>query len=164
MSETPPTYRARKLRTIEEEIGQTKPFTSQRHRALVNLMFTYGWHLERMRERMEPYGITVQQYNVLRILRGAREPISTSIIRSRMLDRMSDTSRLVDRLHKKGLVKRRTCPSDKRLVDISISDEGLQLMEDLDRREKNFVGMADGITEADAETLNTLLDRLRCSS
>jgi DNA-binding MarR family transcriptional regulator len=151
-------------RSIESEIGQTRPFSSDRHRALVNLMFTYGWHMERMRSIIDAYGITVQQYNVLRILRGAGEPLSTSSIRSRMLDRMSDTSRLVDRLEKKGLVQRRPCAEDKRLVDVSLVPEGQRLLERIDRQENDFETLADGLTQAEAQTLSRLLDRLRTSS
>lgn len=159
-SPSPPTA----LRSIEAEIGQTKPFASEKHRAMVNLMFTYGWFMERSRSILDSYGITVQQYNVLRILRGAGEAISTSVIRSRMLDRMSDTSRLVDRLEKKGLVVRNTCPSDKRLVDVQLNDAGKKLLKTIDAKENDFALLADGLDDGEAKQLNTLLDRLRSSS
>ena len=105
--------------TIEEAIKQKKPFPNQHQRAVVNLIFTTNQIREKIKKTLKPFGITLQQYNVLRILRGAGEPITTSVIRERLLDKMADTSRMVDRLFQKGLVNRAVCPSDKRLVDVS---------------------------------------------
>ena len=128
---------------------------------MVNILFTYGWLTERLRERMQPFGITMQQYNVLRILRGAAEPISTSQIRERMLDRMSDTSRLVDRLEKKGWVERRTCPKDKRLVDVWLSDAGKALLASMDDMERAFDSITTALSAEQATTLSDLLDLAR---
>ena len=118
--------------TIEEAIKQTKPFPNEHRRALVNLIFTTSRIREKITKNLKPFGITMQQYNVLRILRGADEPISTSVIRDRLLDKMSDTSRMVDRLFQKGLVIREVCPTDKRLVDVSLSKKGTDLISQLE--------------------------------
>ncbi|MCB0756718.1 MAG: MarR family transcriptional regulator [Flavobacteriales bacterium] len=147
---------------LEEEIKQGKGFQSQRHKAVVNIMFTDGWVRGLLTEVLKPYGLTNQQYNVLRILRGSSpEPLSTSSIRERMLDKMSDASRIVDRLYKKRLVDRKTCKADKRLVDIFITKEGLNTLEKIDSAMNSFHLNLDAITEEEAETLNSLLDKLR---
>ena len=94
-------------------------------------MYTHGWVIERMRLFFKNYGITIKQYNILRILKGADEPLSTSQIRLRMLDKMSDTTRLIDRMVTKGWVKKSVSKTDRRLVDIMISDEGLDLLDEI---------------------------------
>ena len=152
------------VRTIEEEIKQSKPFASQQHKAIVNLLFSYGWVTEQLREMIHPFGMTIQQYNVLRILRGAGAPISTSDIRDRMLDRMSDTSRLVDRLEKKGWVSRHVCPHDKRLVDIVLTDKGGKKLLEIDELEKGLPSIGQSLSNKQAEALSDLLDQLRTSS
>jgi MarR family transcriptional regulator, 2-MHQ and catechol-resistance regulon repressor len=111
----------------------------------------------------DEYDITTQQFNILRILRGAGEPISTLQIRQRMLDKMSDTSRIVDRLIIKGLVKKVTCKTDRRLVDVSITTKGLQLLKQTDVHEKAMDGLLQALTVAEAATLNQLLDKIRGS-
>ncbi|MBI1192413.1 MAG: MarR family transcriptional regulator [Bacteroidetes bacterium] len=151
------------VRTIDEEIKQTKPFVSPQQKAVVNLLFTYGWVSERFREMMHPLGLTIQQYNVLRILRGAGGPMSTNAIRDRMLDRMSDTSRLVDRLEKKKLVRKSTCPSDKRLVDVVITKEGQDKLLKMDQQEPGLGTVSQALTDEQAEQLSQLLDSLRSS-
>lgn len=150
-------------RTIDEEIKQTKPFVSSQAKAVVNLLFTYGWVTERFRDIMSPFGLTIQQYNVLRILRGAGGPMSTNAIRDRMLDRMSDTSRLVDRLEKKKLVRKSTCPADKRLVDVVITPEGQEKLLKMDQLEPGMSAITQALSDEQAEQLSHLLDCLRNS-
>ena len=148
--------------SLEEDIKQEKAFQSQRHKAVVNIMYTDGWVRGLISGILKPHGLTNQQYNVLRILRGSSpEPLSTSSIRDRMLDKMSDASRIVDRLFKKGLVDRKTCSTDKRLVDVFISEEGLQLLEKIDVAMNGFNANLDNISEDEAKILNTILDKLR---
>jgi DNA-binding MarR family transcriptional regulator len=147
---------------IEEAIKQKRPFRNAWHKATVNLLYTSNWVSDHIKEFLRPSGITMQQYNVLRVLRGAGEPISTSTIRERLLDRMSDTSRMVDRLYQKGLVNRRICPNDKRLVDVSLSENGYRLLESLDQNDSNFDALTCGnLTEQEAVLLNELLDKIR---
>jgi len=94
--------------SLEKDIQQ-KQFRNEYQKGIVNLIFTYNWLNEKMKKVFEKQGITGQQYNILRILRGAGKPISTLQIRERMLDKMSDTSRIVDRLVLKGLAKKNIC-------------------------------------------------------
>jgi len=105
--------------------------------------------------------ITQQQYNILRILRGSECPLSTLKIRERMLDKMSDTSRIVDRLIVKGLVEKTACIKDKRLVDITVTKKGLQLLEKLDALNESIDSILNGVSEKEAHTINQILDKLR---
>ena len=147
---------------LEEAIKQKSPFRSPWAKATVNLIFTHNWLIARQKDLFKTFDITLQQFNVLRILRGAHpEPISTSEIRSRMLDRMSDVSRIVDCLVKKGLVTRKTCKSDKRLVDVLINDKGLALLERMDRHNEDLDQMLNALTADEAEQLSVLLDKMR---
>jgi DNA-binding MarR family transcriptional regulator len=146
---------------LEDEIKQTKGFKSEHHKATVNIMFTDGWIRDKFSCTLKPFDLTNQQYNVLRILRGSNpQPLSTSAIRDRMLDKMSDASRIVDRLFKKGLVSKETCGSDKRLVDVGITKEGLSVLEQIDGSVQ-FNNLLDAITEAEAAELNRILDKAR---
>ncbi|TXB61546.1 MarR family winged helix-turn-helix transcriptional regulator [Phaeodactylibacter luteus] len=146
---------------IEDAIKQTKPFRNNRHKAMVNLIYTHNFIVDQLRSKIKPFGITMQQYNVLRVLRGAGEPISTSVIRERLLDKMADTSRMVNRLHQKGLVTRNECEHDKRLVDISLTEAGYALLEQLDLLNPDMDKIVGSITEEEATTLSNLLDKIR---
>lgn len=129
----------------------------------VNLIYTSNWVQERQKSYFSKFGITQQQYNVLRILRGNYpKPYSTSDIRERMLDKMSDASRIVERLVKKDLVVRKINKKDKRLVDVTISDSGLDLLEKIDKTIENFVQRPfSNLTEKEQEILDSLLDKVR---
>jgi MarR family transcriptional regulator, 2-MHQ and catechol-resistance regulon repressor len=148
---------------IEKEIHQSK-FVSARQKAMINLLFTYGWVLERIRGFLSKEDITHQQYNILRILRGSHpEPLSTLQIRERMLDKMSDTSRIVDRLVAKELAHKTICPRDKRLVDVVITDKGQELLKRLDNGIDQVQNIMGHLSEQEAEELSSLLDKLRGS-
>ena len=116
---------------------------------------------EKMKKVFDKEGVTGQQFNILRILRGAGKPISTLQIRERMLDKMSDTSRIVDRLVLKGLAQKTICKDDKRLVDVSISVKGRKLLEKIDQYEKEMDAVVGNLSPAEAKTLNKLLDKIR---
>lgn len=148
---------------IEDAIQQKKPFENEWERAFVNMYFTSNWLSQQQKEFLEPYEVTLQQYNVLRILRGKHpKPLSTSGIRERMLDKMSDASRIVKRLKIKGLLRIKRCRKDKRLVDILISDAGLALLESIDNNRAELIGgVHNNLTEAEALQLNDLLDKMR---
>jgi DNA-binding MarR family transcriptional regulator len=145
---------------IEKEIHQSK-FRNEFQKAAINLVFTYNWLNERTKMIFDRYDITSQQFNILRILRGAGAPLSTLQIRERMLDRMSDTSRIVDRLVRKGLLKKNICKSDRRLVDIVITEKGRKLLSLLDQCSGEMDSILQNLSPEDAETLNELLDKLR---
>lgn len=146
--------------SLDKEI-QTSKFRNDYHRAAVNIIFTNNWIMERNKEIFERADITPQQYNILRILRGAKSPLSTLQIRQRMLDKMSDTSRIVDRLLKKELVQKETCPSDKRLVDVTITSKGLQLLESLDCFNEEMDNALRTISPDEVNQLNAILDKIR---
>jgi DNA-binding MarR family transcriptional regulator len=145
---------------IQEDISQSK-FRNEYQKAGINMIYTFNWITEQMKNLFEKYGLTSQQFNILRILRGAGQPLSTLQIRQRMLDKMSDTSRIVDRLIIKGLVKKVTSKTDKRLVDVSITDKGKKLLAKLDEHQEEMDKTLGNLSEAEAKTLNKLLDKIR---
>ncbi len=146
---------------IDKDIQQAK-FRNIYQKAGINLIYTLGWLKDRTRPIFESEEITPQQFNILRILRGSYpQPLSTLQIRERMLEKMSDTSRIVDRLITKGLVKKLTCKTDRRLVDVVISDKGKKLLERLDARQDEMDGVLQNLTEKEAATLSDLLDKIR---
>ena len=146
--------------SLEQDINQAR-FRSEHQKSIINLIYTYNWMNEKMKTFFEKFDITSQQFNILRILRGAGKPLSTLQIRQRMLDKMSDTSRIVDRLIVKGLVKKITCKFDKRLVDISITDKGKKLLEKADKYETEMDAVFGNLSETEVKTLNKLLDKIR---
>jgi DNA-binding MarR family transcriptional regulator len=146
--------------SLEKDINQTK-FNSEHQKVTVNIIYTANWINEKLKAFFDKADITQQQFNILRILRGAGEPISTLQIRQRMLDKMSDTSRIVDRLLVKGLVKKTTCPTDKRLVDVSITGKGKKVLEKIDASQHNMDAISHNLSDADAEIMNGLLDKMR---
>jgi hypothetical protein len=149
---------------LEKDIKQ-QHFTSENQKLIINLVFTNNWLTEKIRDLLSAEDITLQQFNILRILRGSHpKPLSTLVIRERMLDKMSDTSRIVDRLLLKGLVDKKTCPSDKRLVDISITAEGKKVLAKIDQNEKEMMAVIANLNEEEMKTLNGLLDKMRGSS
>ena len=117
-----------------------------------------------MARQLRPFGITQQQYNVLRILRGQNpEPASVGLIQERMIDRSSNASRLVDKLHDKGLAVRKTCKKDRRQVDILITQKGLDLLAQLDESQDMDLNSPIKLSETEADQLSNLLDKLRGS-
>jgi len=148
--------------SLEKDIQQPK-FKSEHQKVRVNLIFSYNWVMEQSRKFFEKADLTPQQFNILRILRGAGKPISTLQIRQRMLDKMSDTSRIVDRLIKKELVQKVTCKTDRRLVDVSITEKGMQLLKSLDFLNEQMDDQLSGLNPDEAKTLNHLLDKMRRS-
>ena len=148
--------------SINKDINQLH-FKSEYQKAIINLIFTYHWTTEKTKHIFDKEGLTSQQFNILRILRGSDTPLSTLQIRDRMLDKMSDTSRIVDRLVIKGLVKKNTCKTDKRLVDILITEAGRKVLLKIDKQEIHMESILHSISEAEAKTLNKLLDKIRKS-
>lgn len=149
------------MMSIENEIQQAK-FRNPHQKAAINLIYTVAWMRDKTKCIFEAEDITPQQFNILRILRGSfPQPLSTLQIRERMLEKMSDTSRIVDRLITKGLVKKLVCKNDRRLVDVIISDKGKKLLERLDARQDEIDGVLNNLSEKDANILSDLLDKLR---
>ncbi|HRG01171.1 MAG: MarR family transcriptional regulator [Bacteroidia bacterium] len=146
---------------LEDEIQQKK-FKSIQQKLVLNLIYTTNWLTAKQDTLFKNSGITVQQYNVLRILRGQYpNPCSIKLIKERMLDRMSDTSRIVDKLFTKKLLLRRECPNDRRSVDIVISEKGLELLKSLDHIDELSKQTIKSLSQDEINTLNNLLDKLR---
>ena len=146
---------------IEQDIQQSR-FRNAHQKAAVNLLFTGAWLRDKMKIIFDREDITAQQFNILRILRGSfPNPLSTLQIRERMLEKMSDTSRLVDRLMAKGLVKKIICKTDRRLVDILITEKGKKLLERLDQCSGEMDAILINLSEKEAAQLSDLLDKLR---
>lgn len=145
---------------IEEEIKQSK-FKSPYQKAVINLIFTANWLQDQQQQFFKQFGLTNQQFNILRILKGQHpKAISATEIKSRMLDKNSDISRLLDRLVKKKFIEKQVCPNDKRAADVSITQGGLAILAELDRKQKQIDTVLQ-LTEEEAEILSQLLDKGR---
>jgi DNA-binding MarR family transcriptional regulator len=149
--------------SIETDIKQTK-FRNAHHRMALNLLYTTNWLSNSQACLLKPHDLTPQQYNVLRILRGQYpSPVRVNDIIERMLDKMSNASRLVDKLLLKGLVKRTECPHDRRAVDVVITEAGMEILSELDKMQDSWEKQLRGLSEQEAGQLSDLLDKLRGS-
>ena len=145
---------------IEEEIKQYK-FQSPGQKAVVNLIYTTHWLEDKHQRFLTQFGITGQQFNILRILKGQYpNSILATEIKHRMLDKNSDVSRLLNRLEKKNLIRKKSCEYDKRATDIFISEEGLELLETVNKEQKKLDGVLN-LNEEEAQGLSDLLDKAR---
>lgn len=138
------------------------PYQNDWHHLRTNLLHVAGWLRFEINQLLEPFGITQPQFNILRILRGqGGNAISTQEIRERMIDsKMSDTSRLVDRLAAKNLIMKSVAKADKRLVDVVISPEGLQVLRQIDAKMSDLDAILQVVTPDEAQQLNQLLDKI----
>lgn len=148
---------------LQREIKQSRPFPTRSEEALVGILRTADRVRRRLAAALDPHGVTVQQYNVLRILRGARgTPLPTLEIGERMIEDAPGVTRLLDRLEAKGWVRRQRCTEDRRLVHCWITDEGLSLLAEVDPRireaDRSLTRVLD---DAELEALSRLLDRVR---
>ena len=147
---------------LEKEIKQSL-LKSPASKAVLNIIYTGSWLMGKTVQVLKPYGISAQQYNVLRILKG-RTPDSTALsdIQERMLDRMSNATRLVEKLRQKQYVTRVECPGNRRKVDIHITTTGLSLLADIyDKIDESENEMMKKLSETQIESLNEILDQLR---
>lgn len=146
---------------IGKEINSNK-FDNNHHKSIVNLIYTYGWISNVLKLKLNKYDVTLQQYNVMRILRGQYpKPTTINLIKERMLDKMSDASRIVDRLVQKGIVSRNVNTSDRRAVDILITQKGLDILNKLDGELLFNELLNKDFTNSDAGILSDLLDKMR---
>jgi len=146
---------------IDEEI-KTRKFDDNYHKVIINVAYTSGWLNNLLRCQFERYNLTQQQFNILRILRGQfPNPCTINLLKERMLDKMSDASRIVDRLEQKGLVSRCTNKRDRRAVDIRISETGMDILKKMDAEFKASDFLKNNLTEEEAGLLSDLLDKLR---
>jgi len=150
--------------SIEKDIKQPA-FKSPYSKAIVNVIYTNNWLQSMQVEIFKPFDLSLQQYNVLGILRGQYpNPITVIAIIERMLDKMSNASRLVDKLLVKELVIRRLCPRDRRAVDVIITEKGMKLLEEIDRLQHTWEEKLHGLTESEVLQLSDLLDKMRQSN
>lgn len=148
-----------------EDETKTRQFKSEQNRLTVNIIYTYNWLMARNNKMFEKFGLTLQQFNILRIMRG-QYPASCTIqlLKERMMDKQPDVSRLLDRLHQKELIERKVSDNDRRRLDIRISQRGLDLLQQLDPEIKAMESTLDSLTEGELKLINNLLDRLRDST
>ncbi len=145
---------------LEKEIHSK--FENDYQKAIVNVLYTYGWVTALLKEKLAKYDVTLQQYNILRILRGQHpNPATVNLLKERMLDKMSDASRIVERLIQKELVSRSVNQKDRRAVDIFISPRGLEILAKLDPVITPEELLRANLSEGEAKQLNYLLDKLR---
>ncbi len=146
---------------LEDEIQQ-KEFKSPCHKLAINIMYTANWLNSTYASFLKEINITQQQYNVLRILRGQHPNYcNLKLIKERMLDRMSDASRIIDKLLAKGLIERNECPDDRRQVNILVSKKGLELLKSLDFIDDKTENIFQNLSSKQVELLNDLLDQMR---
>lgn len=146
---------------LEEEI-KNKPFNDPFEKLMVNVIYTANWLNYQHAQFLKNFGLTPQQYNILRILRGQYpNPATVNLLKERMLDKMSNVSRLIERLRQKGLVQREICPADRRAVDILITQKGLETLKQLDQEMQSLAKKLRNLENHEIEILNDLLDKLR---
>lgn len=146
---------------LEKEIQQVK-FEHEYQKLMLNIIFSSNWLNLRHIQRLKPYGISPQQFNILRILRGQHPKSATvTLLTERMLDKSSNASRLVEKLRVKGFLDRCVCPEDRRAVNVMITGKGLHLLEVLDQQSHDMWKDMKHITEEEARTVNRLLDKMR---
>jgi len=145
---------------IDDELQSR--FESEQQKAMLNVMFTANWFKTQQVGLFKPFGISPQQYNILRILRGANEKVNMHCVKERMIDRAPNATRLTDKLIAKGLVVRERCEKDRRVVYVRISEQGMELLDTIDKKNRALMQLSmDKLTAADAGLLNGLLDAWR---
>jgi DNA-binding MarR family transcriptional regulator len=146
--------------TIDEEIKSK--FKDDRHRFIVNLMYTAGWLRNKHIDSLRPFDVSPQQFNILRILRGGADWMPMSVVKDRMVEKAPNATRLADKLLDKGLIVRRRCDDDRRVVYVEITGAGLGLLADIDKAyEKEGLVSVDHISQEDARRISDILDQLR---
>lgn len=149
------------MTTIERAIKQERPFASEEQRALVNLLFTSNYVLEQMDKFFDQFDLTHKQFNVLRIVKGAKINPSTAYIRDRMLVKNCDSSRIVDRLVQKDLLYKKKQKQDKRQVEIELTLKGKELLENINNQLPQMDEIFENLNPAEIKSLNDLLDKIR---
>lgn len=146
---------------LEQDLKQEK-FSNEYEKMVVNILFTGSWLAGLNASRLKPFGITPEQYNVLRILRGSHpKPMMLADITCRMIDRNSNATRLVEKLRQKSLVNREVCENNRRQVDISVTVAGLDVLEKIDEGRDIWLENLKAIPKAEVKELNNMLDKLR---
>ena len=146
---------------LEDEIKQSK-FKDEYHKLGVNIIYTSNWIIGHRTKHLKEFDLSPEQFNILRILRGQYPgPVTVNLLIERMLNKMSNASRLVEKLRKKGLAERKTSKDDRRACDVIITKKGLELLKELDVTEKEWIKMISHLPEKEVKKMNVLLDKLR---
>ena len=149
--------------SLEQDIKQER-FVNEFEKVAVNVLFTASWLYNINSSRLKLHGITPEQYNVLRILRGSHpKALMLADVTCRMIDKSSNATRLVEKLRQKGLLKREICENNRRQVDISVTDKGLALLKKIDLEAEAWIETLKVISKSEAQELNRILDKLRGS-
>ena len=145
---------------IDQELRSS--FHSEQQKAMLNILFTANWLRTIQVGLFKPYGISPQQYNILRILRGAKGRMNMQNVKQRMVDRAPNATRLTDKLIAKGLVERERCEADRRVVYVQISRKGLDLLAEIDQTNNLTIrNTMKHLSDMEAAELSSLLDRIR---
>lgn len=146
------------MKTIEEEFNYT--FKSEHQKAIINLKYTSNWLSNIHNNYMAQFNLSMAQFNILRILRGAKDFISVTTIKDKMIEKSPNTTRLMDKLEDKNLILREKCKDDRRIIYAKISKEGLELLSKIDVTFDDFF-LSSNLSDKEAKELNTLLDKMR---
>jgi DNA-binding MarR family transcriptional regulator len=150
------------MKRIEEAIQQLTSFRNAYHKATVNLIYSGRWIINLHNELFNEFKLTIQQYNVLRILKGGYpHALTVKLIQLRMLDKASDASRVVEGLRKKGLVQRELNAKDRRRVDVIITQKGLDLLRKIEKRSEEMDSFLANLNDEEIDQLNNLLEKMR---
>ncbi|MEN8965964.1 MAG: MarR family transcriptional regulator [Polaribacter sp.] len=134
-------------------------FINNKVKALINIKYTANWLNSKENDFFKPYGISPQQFNILRILRGAKEAIKVQLVKDRMIERAPNATRLMDKLCDKNFIERSRCEHDRRVVFVKITDEGLMLLNKID--DNNNLSFLNNLSENEAIVLSDILDKIR---
>lgn len=134
-------------------------FPNNKVKAMLNIVYTANWLSQHQNAFFKPFGISPQQYNILRILKGEGEALKVQVIKERMIEKSPNTTRLMDKLCAKNLIQRINCESDRRVVHVEITSTGLRVLEEISAKNRN--NLLDKISEAEAKKLSDLLDKIR---
>lgn len=147
--------------TMKIEESHNLKFKSEQQKAVVNVRITSNFIGAKQHHFMSEFGLSMAQFNVLRILRGAKTYLSVHVVKERMIEKSPNTTRLMDKLIEKELINRTRCENDKRIVFVEISKKGLELLSQIDDKLEGDKFISKGLSDQEAEQLNTLLDKLR---
>lgn len=146
--------------SIDQEVN-TK-FTDDKHRLMVNLIYTSGWIKNYFSDFLKPFEISSQQFNILRILRGANDWVTMNVVKERMIEKAPNATRLADKLMDKELLERKRSSNDRRVVYVRITIKGLELLKQIDEiNEEEQFSITDNITMEEARQVSDILDKMR---
>ncbi len=148
------------MATIDETMKTN--FPNEKTRMVANVLFTGNWIQRQFDEHILPFGLSAQQFNVLRILRGAGDWLNMNDVKNRMVQKSPNATRLCDKLLEKSLIERKRSDSDRRVVFLKISKNGLSLLQEVDDQDDgSFLNFMEGISDEEAQVVNGILDRAR---